>query len=245
MTSRLLRYLGRHHVALLALFVALGGTSYAVASLPTNSVGTKQLRKNAVKSTKVKDGSLRLEDFSKTTARKLKGRKGDQGLMGATGPQGQRGEAGPQGGTGPEGQRGETGPQGGTGPKGDTGPTGATGPQGTPGTASAYARIIPGPNPSIDPNFASKGIESVVRQGPGRYCVFPAAGIPTDLPFVVTAVGDANDRYDFALAFPSLCASAPGVEGFHVKTAVLNPDGSFPNFGPEVTDDVGFNIVVP
>jgi hypothetical protein len=212
-SGRLLDYLGRHHVALLALFVALGGTSYAVASLPANSVGTKQLRKNAVNSTKVKNGSLRRLDFSGTTARQLKGEKGD------------------------EGPRGETGPQGGTGPQGQPG---------TPGTARAYARIIPGLNPSVDPNFASQGIESVVQQGPGRYCVHPAAGIPADLPFVVTAVGDAFDRYSFALAFPVPCVSITGgPAGFHVKTAVLNADGSFPSISAEVTDDVGFNIVVP
>jgi hypothetical protein len=35
-------------VASIALTVALGGTSYAAIRLPKNSVGTKQLRKNAV-----------------------------------------------------------------------------------------------------------------------------------------------------------------------------------------------------
>lgn len=37
-------------LSLLALFVALGGTTYAAATLPKNSVGTKQLKKNAVTS---------------------------------------------------------------------------------------------------------------------------------------------------------------------------------------------------
>jgi hypothetical protein len=54
-------------IASLALFVALGGASYAAVALPANSVGTKQLKKsavsasklkrNAVSSAKVKDGS--------------------------------------------------------------------------------------------------------------------------------------------------------------------------------------------
>ena len=35
-------------IAWLALFVALGGTTYAAVSLPRNSVGAKQLRKHAV-----------------------------------------------------------------------------------------------------------------------------------------------------------------------------------------------------
>jgi hypothetical protein len=40
-------------IALIALFVALGGTSYAALSLPPNSVGTRQLKNGAVTSKKV------------------------------------------------------------------------------------------------------------------------------------------------------------------------------------------------
>lgn len=80
-------------ISVIALFVALGGASYAVVSVPKNSVGTKQLKKKAVgtkqlkkkavgtgqlkgsavtgaklgndsvDSSKVKNGSLLLEDF--------------------------------------------------------------------------------------------------------------------------------------------------------------------------------------
>lgn len=60
-------------VALVALLVALGGTSYAVVNLPKNSVGTKQLKQksvtaakvrvNAITSAKVKDRSLLRRDF--------------------------------------------------------------------------------------------------------------------------------------------------------------------------------------
>lgn len=59
----LMTYVRRHHVGLLALFVALGGTAYA-ASLPRDSVGTKQLRHGAVVSSKVKDGSLFARDMA-------------------------------------------------------------------------------------------------------------------------------------------------------------------------------------
>jgi hypothetical protein len=45
-------------VALLALFVALGGTGYAVSSLPRNSVGPKQLRTGAVTTKKLKRRSV-------------------------------------------------------------------------------------------------------------------------------------------------------------------------------------------
>jgi hypothetical protein len=42
-------------VATLAVFISLGGASYAAMTLPRNSVGTKQLRGNAVTSAKIRD----------------------------------------------------------------------------------------------------------------------------------------------------------------------------------------------
>lgn len=44
----MLAYIKRHHLGILALFVALGGTSYAATQLPRNSVGTGQIRNGAV-----------------------------------------------------------------------------------------------------------------------------------------------------------------------------------------------------
>jgi len=40
-------------IACIALFVALGGASYAAVNLPKNSVGAKQIKKNAVKTNKL------------------------------------------------------------------------------------------------------------------------------------------------------------------------------------------------
>jgi hypothetical protein len=45
-------------ISLIALFVALGGTTYAAANLPKNSVGTPQLKKNAVTAPKIKSGAV-------------------------------------------------------------------------------------------------------------------------------------------------------------------------------------------
>jgi len=50
-------------VAFIALFVAIGGSSYAVTRLPSNSVGSKQLKKNAVTGAKVKNRSLTAADI--------------------------------------------------------------------------------------------------------------------------------------------------------------------------------------
>lgn len=45
-------------VSVIALFVALGGTTYAATALPAHSVGTKQLKKNAVTAAKIKNGAV-------------------------------------------------------------------------------------------------------------------------------------------------------------------------------------------
>ncbi len=60
-------------VAMLALFVSLGGVSYAATKLAKNSVGARQIKNkaigtakiknNAVTSTKVRNGTLRTADF--------------------------------------------------------------------------------------------------------------------------------------------------------------------------------------
>lgn len=80
-------------VALLALFVALGGTGYAALSLPRNSVSSKQIRKgavrnadiasNAVTGAKVRRRSLDSTDFK--TGSLPQGSKGDQGAQGPPG----------------------------------------------------------------------------------------------------------------------------------------------------------------
>ncbi len=51
-------------IAYLALFIALGGTSYAAISLPAHSVGTRQLRNGAVTGAKVRKHSLRRTAFA-------------------------------------------------------------------------------------------------------------------------------------------------------------------------------------
>lgn len=84
-------------VALIALFVALGGTSYAVTKLPNNSVGTAQLKNNAVTAAKVKNGSLLAADFK--AGQLPAGQQGPPGPAGPAGPAGAQGEKGVVGST--------------------------------------------------------------------------------------------------------------------------------------------------
>jgi hypothetical protein len=110
-------------VSVVALSVALGGTGYAAIVLPANSVGTKQIKKNAVTTAKVKNGSLRLADFA--AGQLPAGADGAPGAAGATGA------------TGAIGATGATGPKG---AKGDKGDRGADGIDGADGTANVVVR---------------------------------------------------------------------------------------------------------
>jgi hypothetical protein len=102
-------------IACIALFVALGGSSYAAAQLTGASI-----RDNSITTKDIRDRSLLAKDFK-------------AGQL----PAGPQGAAGPQG---PAGAQGERGPEG---PKGATGATGAQGAPGLSGvhrvTTQEYA----------------------------------------------------------------------------------------------------------
>jgi hypothetical protein len=93
-------YLRRHHIGLLALFIALGGTSYAAVTLSANSVGSRELKGQAVGSSELKDGTIMKRDLRERLYESLRGGDGDGdggGGAGATGPAGPQGPPGPAG----------------------------------------------------------------------------------------------------------------------------------------------------
>jgi hypothetical protein len=77
-------------VTILAFVVLCGGAAVAAGELGKNTVGTKQLKRGAVTSAKVKDGSIQPKDLQKRRWRELS-------LPGPAGPIGPRGPEGPQG----------------------------------------------------------------------------------------------------------------------------------------------------
>jgi hypothetical protein len=112
-------YLRRHQVALLALFFALGGTSYAASHLINGS----QIKPHTIAKNRLTNGAI-------ASLKGQRGVPGAPGPAGAQGPQGTQGERGPTGTRGPMGARGSTGSRGPTGSRGATGSRGPTGLQG-------------------------------------------------------------------------------------------------------------------
>jgi hypothetical protein len=162
-------YVTRHHLALLALFFALGGTSFAAtnAVLAKNTVGTRQ----------VIDGSLRASDLSKTARSAL------QGNRGATGP---AGPAGPTGPAGPAGAQGTPGTPGAPGAPGATGETGPPGPPGAPGQAAATLFVAMDAGGTVT---RSNGVTAAARASAGVYRISFGADI-SNCAYVATAGQD-------------------------------------------------------
>lgn len=79
-------------MASVAVFVAIGGTSYAAMALPRNSVGAEQirpravgsdeLRSGAVRSRAIRNGAIRVDDLAGSTKRSLAGAQGPPGPPG-------------------------------------------------------------------------------------------------------------------------------------------------------------------
>jgi len=120
-------------ISLIALFVAMGGTSYGLArnsidsrEIRNNDVRTQDIRNNTVRSTDVRNGSLLSKDFK---AGQLPA--GPQGATGSGGP------AGPRGLTGLTGQKGQTGQ---TGQKGNTGSPGLSNLNQATGTSASNSQ---------------------------------------------------------------------------------------------------------
>jgi hypothetical protein len=100
-------------IACLAIVVSLSGVGYAASELPRNSVGTAQVRNEAIVSSKIKDRSLLRLDVAVGGLPAA-----PEGAKGEPGDSGQRGEAGA---AGPAGTRGQTGAQGPRGPSAASG----------------------------------------------------------------------------------------------------------------------------
>jgi hypothetical protein len=151
-----------------------GGTAYAATQfLPTNSVGSAQLKRGAVTPAKLSPAA-KATVTGATGPQGQKGEPGPRGEVGLRGEAGSRGEAGQKGDTGAKGDtgpqgdpgaKGETGPRGDTGAKGDTGPkgdAGAKGDQGDKGEKGDQGDVGPtGPSDVYSAREILKGVSSL------------------------------------------------------------------------------------
>ena len=102
-------------ISLIALFVALGGTSYAALTVTGKHVKNGSLTGADVKSSSltggdVRNGSLRAGDFAAgQLPAGVPGPAGPAGPAGPVGPKGDKGDAGPKGAAGEQGEQGAPG----------------------------------------------------------------------------------------------------------------------------------------
>jgi len=136
-------------VACMALFVALGGVGYAAAT-----IGSAQIKNNAVQSKDIKNGTIVSKDIQKSTRSSLKGEKGATGATGATGARGAAGTNGTNGTNGTDGDDGD---------------------DGAPGLVRAGGRVeVVGPGVGFDPNEQfGVGSATVIKPAAttGKYCI--------------------------------------------------------------------------
>jgi hypothetical protein len=235
----LTRYIRRHHIALVALFVALGGTSYAAISLPKGSVGTDQLRHASVTTGKIAPSAItskRLRDDSVVRRKIAKGaissaKVADGSLLAADFASGQL----PRGATGPVGPAGPPGP--GTEPRvGDIpavrlirGSAAFPIPTGGQGTPIAWPAPT-GPRPYDIGGFfdpANNTIPQCVSQGTDTCIVFPRSGtyvLSAGVRWDVNATGNRTLRIHGLGGRQSGTTTTPALSGTQTIQSVTTVD---------------------
>jgi hypothetical protein len=198
-------------IAYASLFVALGGTGYAATQLPTNSVGSAQIR----------NGSIQQRDLARGVVSKRNAKFSEAVTGVVTDPasgilnvvvSATDGAAGPAGPVGPQGADSATpGPQGGQGP---------TGPR---GSALGFAHVAA--NGIIDAAHSTPN--AVVTKAPatnGTYCIDATDSKVNNL----YTTPDANDSLMVAIG---VRVPPPGgaCEGHDMQVIIVNLSG--PNAG--------------
>jgi Collagen triple helix repeat (20 copies) len=217
-------------LSLIALFVALGGVSYAAVkingqNIQNNSIPGAKLMNSAVTNNKVRANSLRANRLTAAARASLQGARGPQGAQGPQGPQGLRGE------------RGE---------RGESGLSGPQGPQGPAGTALAYAEVDT-MGGATDPSFVAartSGFSAVTRADQGVYCLAPTAA-------VVAQAFSAGSPTRPTVASIELGNTSAAPAGLTVQVradaqeCVPNRFEVITTSDGNVADDISFTLIVP
>lgn len=250
MHLRLLTLLRRHAIALLALFIALGGSSYAAVNAH-NARSSKNVILGCVgKNTgtlRIVDSHIRCGSLETAVSFNREGRKGKRGPQGRRGPQGKRGPvghdgaAGAQGNPGAAGKAGLNGAAGKNGAKGDTGNAGASGAKGDTGAQGADG-------------FTA--LTATAAEGAGSNCATGGAkvtsGVDSNRDDTLNAgeVNAAATRYicngtkgDAGPAGAKGDAGATGSDGRSVTSVTESPGVNCPNGGVKYTSASGVDYV--
>ena len=245
MFSKLFRPSHSMLVAYIALFVALGGTSYAAISITgrqvvDSSLTGKDLKNGSVTTSDIRNYSLRAKDFklgqlpvAATGAQGIRGFKGETGATGTTGAIGDTGAKGDTGTTGDTGATGDTGLQGdpgadgsnGTpGPQGDPGTDGTNGTNGAPGadgTAVAFAHVSSAGtlDTANSENIVSADVVSPIA---GVYC-FTVSFTPRNLIATITSGNAISVKASLESIEPSGVCAAGTTAWVETITAVGGP----------------------
>jgi len=219
MTKGFLRFLRGNTIALLALFLALGGTTYAASS--------SLIRKNTVASPQVVNGSLGTVDLSTKARAAL---KGNRGLRGLTGAQGAKGATGAQG---MQGIQGSEGPFPGTLPSGKT----LRGTYSLTGIATAGSQAVRdgfsyvftlASNPAVhyvpfatSPSAQCPGTAASPQALAGNLCVFETYRANAGIPVIADQItgSDGSNRQGFYLVLTSTAAAEYRAQGTWAVTS--------------------------
>lgn len=188
-------------VSLIALFVALGGTGYAAATLKANSVASKQIKNGSIQAADLAP-SIRPSKSSRVFRAAVADVVTDPSTdinIHVVGEKGDKGDPGSNGANGVNGVPGDQGAKGDQGPSGSQGPQGGSGPAGVPGTARAYGHLV----------TSGSGMDTSGSDATGATFSHPGGSV-----WCVTPVGQ---------SFTSLTATA---DKANAGAAVLDPTAS-------------------
>jgi hypothetical protein len=209
-------------LALLALFVALGGTGYAAS--------------NATSSRRHHHRILR----------------GHRGPPGPPGPPGHVGPAGPRGARGPTGPRGATGPQGPQGIQGVQGPQGVPGTarayalvepacDGCGELPAGFTPLVAAHSHNVALSAANSGAPA------GTWCIALGGGIEASAATVLTSVdltGGPHTNH-FALETAQWVPAAPDCHSGQIEVRTFGYAAGSGLAAPVPDDEAAFSLVVP
>jgi hypothetical protein len=170
-------------MATVAVFVALGGSSYAALRITGKNVPKDALTGADIKNLTGKD--VRNESLDTRDVKNLLATDFRPGQLPSGGPGG-------QGAPGGQGQTGATGPQGPAGPQGDQGVQGLQGPQGPPGPSTAYY-TNGAPGTTMTGNN-TPAVVNVINVPAGKYAYFASVGLSNTGPATWTGACFVTDN---------------------------------------------------